>query len=177
MNDAVDYHAESRARLIFWVVAIGWGVAAWFIAQQLSAGMRFRVNDLAAIPGAGVTQRDAEGVYYHVNAAGKARAIFRPAADDDGKPTMDPPVYDYDCLDCTQVTGEQMSQTNEFCASGKLSELPTVRFEIPCKTWAPIGEGRKVVAFIVFIAPIMLWWMLRAVVNRLRRRTPAKPAV
>lgn len=153
--------ASSRGRLLIWAGLAVWALVAAELGQHLARDMRFRVNDLSVIPGAGLISRDPSGVFYHVNNEGKARAIY---------PTLAPPVYQYDCLDCALVTGEQMSATNDFCASGREAELPDLQFEIPCRTWAPIGEGAKVMGFAVWFAPVGLYGLLRLVQSRRRRR-------
>lgn len=160
--------AADRQRRMFWFVVIIWAGLSWFIGAVMSERMRFRVNDLSVIPGGGVVMRDQEGNFYHVNSAFKARAIF---------PELAPPVYQEECPDCTLVTGEQMSQTNQFCASAVRDTLPELQFELPCKTWAPAGEGRKIMAFVVFIVPLMMYPILRAVLERmLRKSAPPKAA-
>lgn len=65
-----------RHRQIFWTLVVLWGIVAYFAGDWLADNMRFRVNDLNAISGAGQISRDAEGIYYHVNNANKARAIY-----------------------------------------------------------------------------------------------------
>lgn len=154
-------------RLLFWGLLAIWAVVSYVIGERLAEDMRFRVNDFSVIPGAGLVMRDAAGVFYHVNTEGRARAIF---------PDLAPPVYQQECLDCTLVTGEQLSQTNDFCASGRRSELPELRFEIPCQTWAPIGEGHKVMAFVVFVLPLVLLAGLRMLARQLAAKARPKPA-
>jgi len=144
-------------RLIFWLALTGWGYASWFLATPIAANMRERINDLSVVPGAGVIMRDPEGIFYHVNTEGQSRAIF---------PELAPPVYQQACLDCTLVTGEQLSQTNDFCITGIPKHLPQLDFEIPCHTWAPQGTGRRVISFGLFIAPLLLFWALRALLQK-----------
>jgi len=146
----------AAARLLFWGLLMVWAVISWNVAGPISENMQSRINDLSVIPGAGLVMRDPSGVFYHVNAAGRARAIF---------PDLAPPVYREVCLDCTLVTGEQLSQTNDFCISGSRKTLPNLQFEIPCRTWAPLGEGHKVLAFGFFFVPLLGFWILRAMLQ------------
>ena len=108
-------------RLLFWLLLAGWAAISWQLTDVPARAMRSRINDLSEIPGAGLIMRDPTGVFYHVNNAGRARAIF---------PELAPPVYDEVCLDCTLVTGEQLSQTNEFCIAGSQKSLPPLRVGI-----------------------------------------------
>lgn len=149
---ADDITPEQRSRRVFWTLALLWGIASFFIGPWLAQDVRFRVNDLQAVPGAGYIARDAEGTYYHINNAGRARAIF---------PTLETAIYRYECLDCTLVTGEQMSQINDFCASAERESLPDLQFEIPCRTWAPQYDLPKFLSFIVFLIPLLTWPMIR----------------
>lgn len=169
MNDETITEADllraDRKRRIFWAVVSIWAVAAWFIGQALSETMRFRINDLSVIPGSGYIMRDQDGTFFHVNNEFKARSIF---------PNLEPPVYQQDCVDCALVTGEQMSTTNEFCASARKDELPNLDFELPCKTWAPLGDGERILAFVVFIVPLVLYPILRAMVDKLLGRKKKK---
>ncbi len=168
-NDAA-YRAPRRlhqqgnvalGRLIFWGLLVVWGYASWHLAEPIAFHMRERINDLTVVPGAGIIQRDAEGVFYHVNMAGKARPIF---------PELGPPNYQEACYDCQLVTGEQLSQTNDFCITGIPESLPKLDFEIPCRTWAPQGTSRRVVAFGLFVAPLLAFYLLK---NLLTRRAAA----
>lgn len=143
------------SRRIYWSLVLVWGVAAILIADRLSEQMKFRVNDLSVIPGAGMVMRDPEGVFFHVNSAGKARSVYPELGKD----------YKQQCLDCTLVTGEQLSQTNTFCAAGVRSKLPNLIFELPCKSWAVMGDGTKVVAVTLFLVPLVLWPTLRALMR------------
>lgn len=158
--------AAQRKRRIFWTLVLLWGIASYFIGPWLAQDMRFRVNDLSVIPGAGYIARDPEGIYYHVNPAGKARAIF---------PTLEAPIYRYECLDCTLVTGEQMSQINVFCASAERATLPELQFEIPCRTWAPQFDLPNFLTFAVFLVPLIGWPILRFLIWG-RRTLPQPPA-
>jgi hypothetical protein len=144
-------------RLLFWIVLAVWAAVSWHVAGPLADNMRSRINDLSVIPGAGIVMRDPTGIFYHVNNSGRARAIF---------PELAPPVYQEICLDCTLVTGEQLSQTNDFCISGTQKNLPNLQFEIPCRTWAPLGEGQNVLSFCIFIVPLLGFWILRAILQR-----------
>lgn len=145
------------ARLLYWCVLGGWAFASWVLAAPVSQNVRERINDLSVVPGAGIVMRDAEGVFYHVNPEGKARAIY---------PELAPPLYAEACYDCTLVTGEQLSQTNDFCITGEPRTLPQLDFEIPCHTWAPQGTGRRVIAFGLFAVPLFAFWVLRALLQR-----------
>jgi hypothetical protein len=140
------------ARRIYWALLLVWGLASVAIADRLAETMKFRINDLSVIPGAGMIMRDPEGTFFHVNSASKARAIY---------PELEA-SYHRECLDCSLVTGEQMSQTNDFCAAGVKSKLPKIDFELPCQSWAVMGDGTKVVAITLFLVPVLLWPMLRA---------------
>lgn len=161
---ALHARGFAAARLLFWAMLAVWAVISWNVSGPMSDNMRSRINDLSPITGAGLVMRDPAGVFYHVNPAGRARAIF---------PELAPPVYQEVCLDCTLVTGEQLSQTNDFCISGVKKSLPNLQFEIPCRTWAPLGEGHKVLAFGIFIVPLLGFWILRAILQRAasRRKT------
>ena len=149
---------------MFWIFALIWGPIAFVLGDRIAEDTTFRINDLEAIYGSGTIQRDFEGAFFHVNEDGMARKIF---------PELDPPIYAAECLDCRLVTGEQLSQTNDFCAVGKRSELPTIHFELPCRTWAVISDGTKAMAFLVFIAPLIVLGILRRLWVRTRRRAPA----
>jgi hypothetical protein len=138
---------------IYWLCVLVWAFASVVLGERLSADMKFRVNDLSQIPGAGMVMRDTEGVLYHVNSDGRAREIF---------PELAPPEYKDSCLDCVLVTGEQLSQTNEFCAAGVRRDLPRLDFELPCRSWAVLGDGPKVVSVTLFLIPVLLWPILRA---------------
>jgi hypothetical protein len=145
-----------RARRLYFALVMLWGVVAFFISGQIADDMKFRINDLSVIYGAGQVMRDNEGSYYHVNADGKARRIF---------PALEGPVYQNLCLDCTLVTGEQLAQIRDFCAAGVRSQLPHIDFEVPCKSWAVMGDGTQVVAVTLFLVPILLWPLLRAILQ------------
>ena len=108
--------------------------------------------------------RDPEGTFFHVNTSGKARMVF---------PDLHT-SYGQSCLDCTLVTGEELSKTNTFCASGVPGALPKIDFELPCQSWAVIGDGPKVVAITLFLVPLLLWPMMRAVARAMAGIKPAK---
>lgn len=160
-----DLRAAERRRRTFWAVVLVWALASWFIGLSLSDRMRFRVNNLDAVPGSGHIMRDQEGAFFHVNQQNKARQIY---------PELEAPVYQQECIDCSLVTGEQMSRTNDFCASATKAQLPSLDFETPCRTWAPMGDGERIMAFVVFIVPLVLYPVLRAILDKLLN--PAKPA-
>lgn len=146
-----------RHRQIFWTLVVLWGIVAYFAGDWLADNMRFRVNDLNAISGAGQISRDAEGIYYHVNNANKARAIY---------PDLAPPTYAYDCLDCRRVTSEQITQITQFCATAQNDSLPELTFEVPCRTWAPQHDLAKFMSFAVFLVPLLLWPIIRFLFSR-----------
>lgn len=162
MQTIAPARSKFTARRLYWAFVLVWGVVSILIADRIAQDMKFRINDLAVIPGAGMIMRDPEGTFFHVNAAGKARAVF-PEEDSS---------YRQQCLDCVLVTGEQMSETNEFCASGVRRSLPNIQFELPCKSWAVMDDGNKVVAVTLFLVPLLLWPMLRAIA---RAATGLKP--
>jgi hypothetical protein len=149
-------------RLLFWVALGVWAWASWNIAAPIAYNVRERINDLSVVVGGGLIMRDPEGVFYHVNSLGKARPIY---------PELGPPTYEEACYDCTLVTGEQLSQTNDFCISGVPRDLPSLQFEIPCRTWAPQGTGRRVIAFGLFIIPLLVYWLLKTLINRRTQET------
>ncbi|MDB5970583.1 MAG: hypothetical protein JWQ90_3033 [Hydrocarboniphaga sp.] len=157
LGGALHARGFAAGRLLFWGLLVIWAAISWQVSGPLSDSMRSRINDLSVIPGGGLVMRDPTGVFYHVNNAGRARAIF---------PELAPPVYQEVCLDCTLVTGEQLSQTNDFCISGTRKTLPALQFEIPCRTWAPLGEGHNVLAFGIFVVPLLGFWILRAILQR-----------
>lgn len=156
VRSAPNSSSRLNARRIYWAMVIIWGLIALVISDRLADNMKFRINDLSTIYGAGQVMRDNEGNFYHVNPAGKARKVF---------PTLEAPVYKDLCLDCTLVTGEQLSQVREFCAAGIRTQLPRIDFELPCKSWAVMGDGTKVVGVTLFLVPILLWPLMRAVVR------------
>lgn len=159
-TEIAGLHIRPRKRLAVWLALGAWAVAAYLIGGWAAQDMRFRVNDLGAIPGAGTIMRDADGVFYHVNTQRKARAIY---------PSLDPPGYTDECLDCSIVTGEQLAQTQDFCVSSTPAELPELRFEVPCQTWGPIDEAQKIAGFVVFITPLLIGWAAGAVLRRIAR--------
>lgn len=157
METIAPIRSRLIARRIYWVLVLIWGVVSIVVADRLADHMKFRINDLSVIPGAGMVMRDPEGTFFHVNADGKARAVY---------PTVET-SYRANCLDCVLVTGEQMAQTNNFCAAGVRTALPKLDFEQPCASWAVIGDGPTVVAVTLFLVPLMLWPMLRAIARAL----------
>jgi len=161
MQTIAPQRQKLLARRIYWTLVLLWGVASVLIADRMSENMKFRVNDLSVIPGAGMVMRDPEGVFYHVDSSGKARAVY-PKQEASSRQL---------CLDCVLVTGEQMSQTNDFCAAGVRSQLPKLEFELPCQSWAVMGDGTKVVAVTLFLVPVLLWPMLRAIGRAISAKT------
>jgi len=149
----------SRLRPVIWLALVVWAIACWFIGDKLSYDHKYRINDLESIPGAGTIQRDAEGTFYHVRGDKMARSIFQ--VTDSGEVEVGPPVYAQPCYDCRLVSGEQLAATNDFCATGRRSRLPLIDFEAPCKTWATIDSGRKVMAAVVFFVPLLLLVLIR----------------
>ncbi len=164
MQVIVTSRKKLIARRIYWGLVLVWGVLALVLADRLSDHMKFRINDLSVIAGAGMVMRDTEGTFYHVNATGKARAIYPELGSD----------YREQCLDCVLVTGEQMSQTNDFCAAGVRTLLPKITFETPCQSWAVMGDGTKVVAVTLFLVPLLLWPMLRAIARSIGGLKPMR---
>lgn len=145
---------KTVARRVYWLLVIAWGVISLQIGDRIADETRFRINNLAAIPGAGVVMRDSEGSFYHVNSAGFARQIY---------PTLAPNEYKEECHDCVLVTGEQLSQTNQFCAAGVRKELPALDFQQPCETWAVMGDGDNVITVSLFLLPLLSLPLLRTV--------------
>lgn len=155
MPTIVPSRKKLIARRIYWSLVLVWGVISLMIADRLADQMKFRINDLSVIAGAGMVMRDPEGNFYHVDSSGKARTVY--PKEDTGSNSRQ------QCLDCVLVTGEQMSQTNDFCAAGVRKTLPKIEFELPCQSWAVMGDGTKVVAVTLFLVPLLLWPILRAV--------------
>lgn len=164
MQKLVPAYQRLTTRRLYWVSLLLWAVASILIADRVADHMQFRINDLSVIPGAGMVMRDPEGTFFHVNASGKARAIY---------PVLET-SYRQSCLDCVLVTGEQMAQTNNFCASGVRTQLPKIDFEQPCASWAVIGDGPTVVAVTLFLLPVLLWPVLRALVRVMLGTKPMK---
>lgn len=164
MQTIAPARSKLTARRIYWGLVLLWGLVSIAIADRLADHMKFRINDLSVIPGAGMIMRDPEGTFFHVNSAGKSRAIFPELARD----------YRQPCLDCVLVTGEQMAQTNNFCAAGVRTTLPKIDFELPCQSWAVMGDGTKVVAITLFLVPLLLWPMLRAIGRAVAGLKPVK---
>lgn len=153
-------YSTAKRRILIIAMFI-WAPFAVVIGDRWADTVTFRINNLASIPGAGTIQRDSEGVFHHVNEDGRSRAVF---------PELDPPLYAEECLDCRLVTGEQLSQTNEFCAVGVRTQLPVIDFQLPCRTWAVISDATKVMSFLVFILPfgalMLLRWLWRQAFRR-----------
>ena len=166
MQTIAPARSKFSARRLYWGFILVWGVLSVLVADRVADDMKFRINDLAIIPGAGMVMRDPEGTFFHVNAAGKARAIYPKDVAETS--------YRQQCLDCVLVTGEQMSETNDFCAAGVRKQLPNIEFELPCQSWAVMGDGTKVVAVTLFLVPILLWPMLRAIARAATGLKPGK---
>lgn len=149
---------KALARRVYWLLVFAWGVIALQLGDRIADEMKFRINDLSAIPGAGLVMRDSEGTFFHINEAGKARQIY---------PTLAPNEHKEECLDCALVTGEQLSQTNQFCASAVRKLLPAIEFELPCKTWAVMGDGNNVVTVSLFLLPLLSLPLLRTLLRAL----------
>ena len=49
------------------------------------------------------------------------------------------------------------------------SQLPRLEFELPCRSWAVLSDGPKVVSVTLFLVPILLWPMLRAIGRAISR--------
>ena len=141
-----------RARKLMVLFLMIWAPISLVLGDRWAESVTFRINDLSSVPGAGSIQRDAEGTFYHVNTDGRARAIY---------PTLEPPLYAEECLDCRLMTGEQLAQTNDFCAVGVRNQLPAIDFQQPCETWAVLSSGSKAMAFLVFIMPLAAMFVLK----------------
>lgn len=159
---------KRRARIVVWLMLAIWLGVSLYWGNQLAQDRKFRINDVDSIAGAGTIQRDFDGTFYHVRNDGKARAVYRIL--DDGTVEIDPPVYGEPCYDCRLVSGEQLSAINDFCVTGKPDSLPRLDFEAPCETWATINNGPRVMAALVFFAPLLLIALLYWVVTGLFRR-------
>lgn len=149
---------KALARRVYWILVLVWGVIAVQISDRVADEMKFRINDLSAIAGAGLVMRDSEGTFFHINDRGLARQIY---------PTLAANEYKEVCLDCVLVTGEQLSQTNQFCASSLRKELPAIEFELPCQTWAVMGDGDNVVTVSLFLLPLLALPLLRTLFRAL----------
>lgn len=156
--------ARKLDRRLYWSAVAGWAIASWLIGDVLSQHMKWRINELSAVPGAGMIRRDAEGVFYYVSGDDKATPIFRPDANNRTSDS-EAQTAQSGCLDCTLVTGEQLAQTNDFCAAGVSAELPKIEFEVPCKSWAPINEGPKVMGTVIFLVPLLALPLLRMILQ------------
>ncbi len=150
-----EFFARLHARRLYWGLLLVWAVAAYFVGGFVSEDMKFRINNLSGIPGAGMVMRNIEGEYFHVNDLGQARLIYPTLAEG----------YSGRCLDCVLVTGEKLAATSDFCAAGVKRSLPAVSFEVPCRSWAVIDDGAKVVSVTLFLIPVLLWPMLRAIMK------------
>lgn len=143
--------------LVTWLVILAWIPMSYVIAGHVYKGMKFRVNDLSEISGAGAIMRDAEGNYYHV---------INPSSDTpDGRkifPELSPPIYDYLCLDCSMVSNVQLSRTREFCVAGIPNQLPKLIFENPCKSSIPMGKSHNTIWALFFIVPIVIYFFMRS---------------
>jgi hypothetical protein len=167
-------------RRLFWTGVAVWAVASWLLGDAASQHMKWRINALEAIPGAGMIVRTPDGVFYHVNGDEKATVVYAPPNDHDATADTDAVSSLSSCGDCTLVTGEQLATYNEFCAAGTPSELPHVIFEVPCKSWAPINEGPKVMTTVIFLVPILILPLLRMIFEasgeRRRKAVASRPA-
>lgn len=163
MQTIAPARSKLTARRIYWSLVLVWGLVSVVVADRLADHMKFRINDLSVIPGAGMVMRDPEGTFFHVNASGKSKPVYPDLGTE----------YKNLCLDCVLVTGEQLAQTNTFCAAGVRSSLPAIEFQQPCQSWAVMGDGTKVVAITLFLVPLLLWPMLKAIVRAVL--TTAKP--
>ncbi|MEN8821171.1 MAG: hypothetical protein ABF271_08700 [Abyssibacter sp.] len=124
-----------------------WALCAWFIGDRLANSIEFRVNNFGIYPGAGTIQRNAEGYFYHVLPNNTARQIY---------PTLAPPTYFEQCAECRLVREDQLSATNDFCATAARTTLPDISFEVPCATGITLNDGPLVIASLVFGLPILL---------------------
>ncbi len=105
-----------------------WALCAWFIGDRIANTIEFRVNNFAIYPGAGTIQRNAEGYFYHVLPNNTARLVRE----------------------------DQLSATNDFCATAARTTLPDISFEVPCATGITLNDGPLVIASLVFGLPILL---------------------
>ncbi len=144
--------ARLAAKRLYWSLLLLWGIVCFFAGDRLAQDMKFRINDLSSVQGAGMVMRDVEGAYFHVNYLGEARQIY---------PDLSP-EYNERCLDCVLVTGEKLAEISQFCAAGIESKLPAIQFEVPCRSWAIMDDGSKVVSVTLFLLPVLLWPLLRA---------------
>lgn len=146
-----------------WLALGAWAAVAYPISAPIAERQRFRVNDLSVISGAGEVLRSQDGTLYHLDASGQTRAVY-PSPKSEPEPVP--------CLDCSVVSGVQLSRTNVLCMSSTAAELPAVRFEVPCRTWMPRSDVRGVIAALVFALPVLcvfiLWGLIR------RGQTPAE---
>lgn len=152
---------RSLDRRIYWIGVAAWAVASWLIGDAAAQHMKWRINDLAAIPGAGMVVRNPDGVFYHIASDDKATAVFRPSGDAQAATDSDSVTSLASCGECTLLSGDQLAQINNFCAAGVTTELPKIVFEVPCKSWAPINEGPKVMATVIFLVPVLMLPLLR----------------
>lgn len=134
-----------------------WIPGAYLLSSQAHKGMKFRVNDLNEIKGAGAIMRNAAGDYYHVlnpsSNAPDGRKIF---------PKLAPPLYNYKCLDCSLVSNVQLSRMREFCVAGIPNQMPNLIFENPCKSSIPLGKSEKTMWGIFFIVPLIIYFFIRS---------------
>ena len=146
--------------IIVTLVIFLWAVGSYFISDIAHEGMKFRVNDLAEIKGAGAIMRNAKGEYYHVlnpsSNAPDGRKIF---------PQLAPPLYDYKCLDCSMVSNVQLSRMREFCIAGIPAQMPSLVFENPCKSSIPLGKSANTMWAIFFTVPLIIYFFIRSSQN------------
>ena len=71
-------------------------------------------------------------------------------------PTLAPPTYFEQCAECRLVREDQLSATNDFCATAARTTLPDISFEVPCATGITLNDGPLVIASLVFGLPILL---------------------
>jgi hypothetical protein len=116
--------------------------------------------------------RDRDGTFYHVNSSARAKAIFP----QDIAEQMSGMAYTQECLDCSLVTGEQLAQSNEFCGSATPAELPNINWEVPCSSWAVIGDGKRILWIGIFATPLLLFSMLKILISTFKKsQQPRKP--
>ncbi|WP_348671941.1 hypothetical protein [uncultured Abyssibacter sp.] len=122
-----------------------WAICAWFLGDRVAYPIEFRVNNFNIYPGAGSIQRNAEGDFFHVLPNNTARQIY---------PTLAPPTYFEQCPECRLVREDQLSSTNDFCATASRADLPDVSFEVPCATGITLSDGAMVIALTIFGLPL-----------------------
>jgi hypothetical protein len=138
---------SSIAGRFYWLGVLVWALLVYRYGDALSSHLTWRINDLSAHPGAGYVARDNSGDFYHVSDEGLAREIY---------PMLAPAADAHQCLDCSMVNADQLSQINQFCVASSLNRLPALEFELPCSSWSTINDGPRAISFLVFLLPLLL---------------------